>query len=90
MRLTVNLDPDVARLIADAARGTGRSKTRVVNDAVRRALTGLVAPLPEPVTELIIEPRPADESDHAAVTEALSRYFGLPAPPPLLRLVPDD
>jgi hypothetical protein len=39
MRTTLTLDPDVERLIADAVHRERRSRRKVVNDALRRALT---------------------------------------------------
>ena len=39
MRTTLTLDPDVARLIEDAVHRERRSRKKVVNDALRRALT---------------------------------------------------
>jgi hypothetical protein len=38
MRTTLTLDPDVVRLIKDAARRERRSTKEVINDALRRAL----------------------------------------------------
>jgi predicted transcriptional regulator len=36
--LTIRLDPDLERLVARVARRTGRSRSEVVRDAVRRQL----------------------------------------------------
>jgi predicted transcriptional regulator len=36
--LTIRLDPDLERLVARTARRTGRSRSEVVRDAVRRQL----------------------------------------------------
>ncbi|QIS10336.1 CopG family transcriptional regulator [Nocardia arthritidis] len=91
MRLTVKLDYDVAQLIESTANKAGRSKTRIVNDALRQALAPLAEqPATSASCQVEIPPRPADESDHAAITEAMARYFGLPAPPPLLRVVRNE
>ncbi|MGY2061106.1 hypothetical protein ACW9HQ_40075, partial [Nocardia gipuzkoensis] len=49
MRLTVTVDHDVALLLEEAVRRERRSKKRIVNDALRRALTG--AQLAEPAAE---------------------------------------
>ncbi|MFI6044679.1 hypothetical protein ACIA8C_23835 [Nocardia sp. NPDC051321] len=94
MRSTVSLDHDVAQLIEKAVCKQGRSKTRIVNDALRRALSNSaavpnradspdVAPESAPQTSF----RPVGQSEHAAITTASARYFGLPEPPPLLRVM---
>jgi hypothetical protein len=48
MRTTLTLDPDVTRLIEDAVHRERRSRRKVVNDALRRALTPARGPR-EPV-----------------------------------------
>jgi hypothetical protein len=40
VRTTLTLDPDVGRLLADAAHRERRSFKAVVNDAIRRGLSG--------------------------------------------------
>lgn len=46
MRTTLTLESDLALQIQEVARDTRRSFKAVVNDAIRRGLTG--SPLPEP------------------------------------------
>jgi hypothetical protein len=43
MRTTLTLDPDVARMLADAAHRQRRPFKQVVNDAIRRGLTPVTA-----------------------------------------------
>lgn len=39
MRTTLTLDPDVARLVADATHRERRSTKQIINDALRRGLS---------------------------------------------------
>lgn len=87
MRMTVNLDYDVALLLENVVRSTGRSKRDVVNEALRRALPTVVdassPPAPRrgrggtPVPPLDIDQHHSDEE---AIAAALAHYFGLTAP----------
>lgn len=56
MRTTVTLDPDVQRLLKDAAHGSGRPFKQVLNDAVRAGLQrgggGAPQPFRQPVFPL--------------------------------------
>ncbi len=93
----MTVDHDVALLLEEAVRRERRSKKRIVNDALRRALTGaeLAAPAAEPDRPVSLDPhtdapalvRAADASDEQAITVALARYFGLEPPAPRLYVV---
>ncbi|RDI64366.1 hypothetical protein [Nocardia pseudobrasiliensis] len=97
MRLTVTVDHDVALLLEEAVRRERRSKKRIVNDALRRALAGAepAEPAVEPERPVPLDPhtdapalvRAADESDEEAITVALARYFGFEPPAPRLYVV---
>lgn len=55
MRTTVTLDPDVQRLLKEAAHGSGRPFKQVLNDAVRAGLQrprAKTAPFRQPVFSL--------------------------------------
>lgn len=105
MRMTVTLDYDVAELIERAAHSQRRSKKSVVNEALRRALSESVATpsrqdsgsrradaasMTEVRTGRPLAGWQVDVEDYRAISEALTRYFGLPAPPPHLYLVRDS
>src|SRR6266702_3556185 len=87
MRMTVTLDHDVALLLENAVRSTGRSKRDIVNEALRRAMPTVVdassPPAPRrgregvPVPPLEIDQH---DSDQEAIDAALAHYFGLSVP----------
>jgi hypothetical protein len=55
MRKTVTLEPDLDALIRQVMRGTGAPFKRVVNDALRRGLTGDAVVLPEPFVQRVFD-----------------------------------
>jgi hypothetical protein len=85
MRTTLTLDPDVVRLVEDAAHEQRRSRKDVINDALRRALmpSGSVPREPYQLTPHHAQVRPgidparlnqlADELEDQAILEATGR-----------------
>jgi hypothetical protein len=85
MRTTLTLDPDVARLLEDAAHRERRPMKQVVNEALRRALTAQ-SPRREPfrvgVHKSGLRPgldltgfnRLADELEDEAIVEVSRRH----------------
>lgn len=85
MRTTLTLDPDVARLVADAMHRNRQSMKEVINAALRRALSGAQAKREEPYRLVAhhTELRPgfdhsslnrlADELEDEAIIEKLQR-----------------
>lgn len=78
MRTTLTLDPDVAQLVAEAAHRARTSRKKVINDALRRALSQPLShrePYHLPAHEAALQPgldlagfnRLADELEDEAI-----------------------